>query len=78
MIARPLSRFPIVLIPVVLFLLGACAKCPVPCQEPYEVRDLVINDLRDIPQNLDFFAQQAGGDTPLLTPARQGELMDVF
>lgn len=73
-----LRTSPVLLVCILSVLLGACAKCPVSCREPYEIRDLLINDLRDIPQNLDFYARQSGAHKRLLAPGRQKELADAF
>ncbi len=84
MISRSLSFQPPVFLLLFLLLcslsglLGGCAKCPVCCPQPYEIRDLQVNGLREIPQDLHYYARQAGADKPLLTPQRQKALLDTF
>ncbi len=84
MFSRPLRFQPAVFFVLFLLLcslpgvLGGCAKCPVTCPQPYELRDLQVNDLREIPQDLLYYARQAGADKPLLTPQRQKALQETF
>lgn len=60
-----------------LILLGACAK-KAPQPVPTPPTEATIADVREFPQNLEFYAREAGPDKRLVSEAGQASLYSTF